>query len=109
MSCIEIVGLVLLLVNLVDLRYLKWWDWLVLGLTLFSPVALSMASGKPMVLLLHLLEHANSVVPVHLILPFTAHFVVLIFCDGHHSVFVARRGLRYGSAECELVNKPFSL
>jgi hypothetical protein len=47
-----------------------------------------MASGKPMVLLLYLLEYAYSVVPVNLILPFTAHLVVLIFCDGHHSVFV---------------------
>jgi len=62
-----------------------------------------------MILLLHLLEYAYSVVPVHLILSLTAHLVVLIFCDGHHSVFVPRRGLRYGSAECELVNKPFSL
>jgi hypothetical protein len=88
MSCVEIVGLALLLVNLVYLRDLKWWDWLVLGLTLFSPVALSMASGKPMVLLLYLLEYAYSVVPVNLILPFTAHLVVLIFCDGHHSIFV---------------------
>jgi hypothetical protein len=64
MSCVEVVGLVLLLVDLVDLRDLKWRDSLILGLTLFTPVALSVASGKPMVLLLHLLEYAYSVVPV---------------------------------------------
>jgi len=45
MSCIEVVGLVLLLVNLVDLRDLKWWDRLVLSLTLFPPIALSVTSG----------------------------------------------------------------
>jgi hypothetical protein len=64
MSCIEVIGLVLQLVDLVDLRDLKWRDRLIQGLTLFPPVALSVASGKPMVLLLHLLKYAYSVVPV---------------------------------------------
>ena len=55
MSCVQVVGLVLLLINLMNLRDLKWWHRLILSLTVFPPHALSVASGKPMVLLLHLL------------------------------------------------------
>jgi hypothetical protein len=97
------------MVNIVDLRNLKWWDSLILGLTFPSPITLSVAFGKPMVLLLNFLEYAHTVIPAQFILLLTANFVVLILGDRHYSILVARMWLRDGSAECELMYEPFSL
>ena len=71
-------NLLLLLLQLVNLRYLQRWNWF-----------LSWASRKSMILLLYLFQWLLPIYPAFLLL--TAHVIILILSDRHNSIILIPR------------------